>query len=68
MLSGQPWRIEPLILKAGNPIVWNLDCKRLYNILKVKGAGIATGYGLDGLRSIPGRGKIFLFSTVSGLA
>jgi hypothetical protein len=25
--------------------------------------GIATGYGLDGPASIPGRGKIFLFST-----
>jgi hypothetical protein len=27
--------------------------------------GIATGYGLDGLGSIPGRGKIFLFCTSS---
>jgi hypothetical protein len=27
--------------------------------------GTATGYGLDGRGSIPGRGKIFLLSTVS---
>jgi hypothetical protein len=27
--------------------------------------GIATGYGLDGRGSNPGRGKIFLFSTAS---
>jgi hypothetical protein len=30
--------------------------------------GIATGYGLDGRGSIIGRGKIFLFSTVTSTA
>jgi hypothetical protein len=30
-----------------------------------KSVGIVTGHGLDGLGSIPNRGKIFLFSTAS---
>jgi hypothetical protein len=30
-----------------------------------EGFGIATGYELDGLGSIPGRGKIFFFYTAS---
>jgi hypothetical protein len=35
------------------------------NICGASAVGIATGYELDGRGSIPGRGKIFLFSTAS---
>jgi hypothetical protein len=35
MLSGQPWRIEPFILKAGNTLV----CKLPHNILSLQSEG-----------------------------
>jgi hypothetical protein len=40
-------------------------CTSIFCTVRVIGLDIATGYGLDGRGSIPGRGKIFLFSTAS---
>jgi hypothetical protein len=37
----------------------------MYRYVKTCSVGIATGYGLDGRGSIPGRDKIFLFSRES---
>jgi hypothetical protein len=46
----------------------NVDAPLDTRICRDSSVGIATGYGLDGRGSNPGRGKIFLFSTASGQA
>jgi hypothetical protein len=42
-------------------------CVHMYNNNRDSAVGTVTGYGLDGRCSIPGRGKIFLFSVLSRL-